>query len=121
DLPHETFAKTASDVPRTRRKNEEALVRFVEYRIYEDLRRGWRVVQPNLEQAGLMRIMYEDLGTVCADETPWQRHPILQQAAPAEREWVCRVFLDHLRRELAISADCLQPDEQQRLVRTVNQ
>jgi len=121
DLPQEAYAKTAADVSRTQRKNKEALTKFVEYRIYEDLRRGWRVVQPNLEQAGLMRIGYEDLGQVCADETLWQNHPILRQAAPDERERVCRVFLDHLRRELAISADCLRPDVQQRLVRTVNQ
>jgi ATP-dependent helicase YprA (DUF1998 family)/very-short-patch-repair endonuclease len=121
DLPQEAYARTASEVPRTRQINQEALTRYIEYRIYEDLRRGWRVVQPNLEQAGLMRIGYEDLGAVCADESLWQKHPVPQQAAPEVRERVCRVFLDHLRRELAISADCLQSDEQQRLMRAVNQ
>jgi len=122
DLPAEVYARSPSDdSPRTRRKNEEALTEFVEYRIYEDLRRGWRVVQPNLEQAGLMRIDYEGLAEECAVESLWQGHPILASAAPEERAWVSRVFLDHLRRELALSADCLKPHEQQQLVRSVNQ
>lgn len=29
---------------------------LTEYRLYEDLRRGWRVVQPNLEHVGLLRV-----------------------------------------------------------------
>ena len=31
---------------------------ITEYRLYEDLRRGWRVVQPNLEHVGLLRVGY---------------------------------------------------------------
>ncbi len=34
---------------------------LVEYRLYEDLRRGWRIVQPNLEQCGLLEIQYDSL------------------------------------------------------------
>ena len=34
---------------------------LLEYRIYEDLRRGWRVVQPNLEQVGLLVFEYQGL------------------------------------------------------------
>src|SRR5439155_17206846 len=29
---------------------------LIEYRIYEDLRRGWRIIHPNLEQCGLLQI-----------------------------------------------------------------
>lgn len=34
---------------------------LTEYRLYEDLRRGWRVVQPNLEHVGLLRVGYRGL------------------------------------------------------------
>ena len=41
-----------------------AFTELTEYRLYEDLRRGWRVVQPNLENVGLLRVGYRGLGTV---------------------------------------------------------
>lgn len=121
NLPQEAYARTPSEVPHARRANLQALIGFVEYRIYEDLRRGWRIVQPNLEQAGLMQIQYRDLSDYCADEAIWQAHPVLAQASPDQREWVSRAFLDHLRRELAISVHCLERNHQERLRRTVNQ
>jgi hypothetical protein len=41
---------------------------LTEYRLYEDLRRGWRVVQPNLEHVGLLRVGYRGLESLCADD-----------------------------------------------------
>ena len=41
---------------------------LVEYRIYEDLRRGWRILQPNLEQCGLLHIEYRGLEELCNNE-----------------------------------------------------
>jgi len=40
------------------RNARKAFEDVLEYRIYEDLRRGWRVGQPNLEQSGLLRTDY---------------------------------------------------------------
>ena len=40
---------------------EQALRDVVGYRLYVDLRRGWRVTSPNLEQCGLLRIRYRGL------------------------------------------------------------
>lgn len=121
NLPQEEYAKTSSPVQLLQQKNLEALTDVVEYRIYEELRRGWRVVQPNLEQVGLLKIVYQHLEDICADEVLWSGHPVLRDASPAQRAWVSRVFLDHLRRELAISADCLKPEYQQQMKRRVNQ
>ncbi len=36
------------------------------YRLYRDLRRGWRITSPNLEQCGLLEIGYQSLDEVCA-------------------------------------------------------
>ena len=56
-------------------KNEQAFRQLIEYRLYEDLRRGWRIVQPNLEQCGLLKITYDGLEAVCHDPQPWQKYP----------------------------------------------
>ncbi len=87
----------------------------VEYRLYEDLRRGWRLVQPNLEQCGLLVIDYAELPEVCAYANLWQAHDLLQKAAPATREAIVRVLLDYMRRELAVSTRCLEAEYQDTL------
>ncbi|NCC32497.1 MAG: DEAD/DEAH box helicase, partial [Chloroflexia bacterium] len=48
-----------------KRRNEETLTAYLDYRVFEDLRRGWRITQPNLEQCGLLRIDYLDLHELC--------------------------------------------------------
>ncbi len=102
------------------RRNEEALIRLLEYRIYEDLRRSWRITQPNLEQCGLLTIEYLDLSETAAHQEFWTGHPLLKEAPPAQRERLLMAVLDHMRRELAIDASCLDPDEQPRLRKIVN-
>jgi len=90
-----------------------ALVDVVGYRLAIDLRRGWRVAAPNLEQLGLLRIDYESLARLASDTTAWQaRHPALARASAPQREEICRAILDHLRHELAIGAEHLDPARQ---------
>ncbi|MDP9418658.1 MAG: DEAD/DEAH box helicase [Actinomycetota bacterium] len=87
---------------------ERALRQVVEYRLYTDLKRGWRVTMPNLEQVGLLQVHYVDLAEIAADVDTWARcHPALSAAPPALREELARILLDELRRVLAIDVDCL--------------
>ena len=125
DLPESAYAKSyASNRERGRgrlsRINRRALQALMEYRVYEDLRRGWRVVQPNLEQCGLLHIEYEELDELCRDPGPWQTHPLLASATPETRYQVACAFLDHLRRALAIDASPLGEEAQGQLERDVN-
>ncbi len=85
------------------------------YRLYSDLRRGWRIVAPNLEQCDLLRIEYVDLEEVCATEDLWSGHAALAGAPPEKRRDIAESFLDHLRRHLAIKVDYLNPEYQDRL------
>src|SRR5206468_952190 len=83
---------------------------------YRDLRRGWRVTSPNLEQCGLLEIRYLDLEEVCADRDFWNKcHPALATASPETRKQVSRVLLDYMRRELAIKVSYLMSEEQDRI------
>ncbi|HVX69716.1 MAG TPA: DEAD/DEAH box helicase, partial [Mycobacteriales bacterium] len=87
---------------------DRALREVVEYRIYTDLQRGWRVTMPNLEQTGLLHIRYVDLPEIARDEDTWApRHFALAGADPVLREELARILLDELRRVLAIDVDCL--------------
>ena len=86
------------------------------YRLYRDLRRGWRVTSPNLEQSGLLRMEYLALDEVCTAEDIWEgKHPALVSATSETRKKVSQALLDHMRRELAIQVRYLDTDEQERV------
>lgn len=94
---------------------------LTEYRLYEDLRRGWRVVQPNLEQVGLLRVSYRDLEAVCAEDARWGFHPTIARLSAAERGRILRAVLDQFRLKLAISCRCLEETTQQQIRRRSEQ
>jgi hypothetical protein len=55
-----------------RRQVQDTLRNILGYRIYFDLRRGWRFNNPNLEQLGLLRISYQDLEDLANDLDEWR-------------------------------------------------
>jgi ATP-dependent helicase YprA (DUF1998 family) len=120
-LDQKLYAKEPAQYGPGKNRNEDSLQRLLEYRLYEDLRRGWRVAQPNLEQCGLLIIDYPGLHEMCEAAEPWTQHPLLSQATPETRERVVRAFLDFLRKEMAIDAKVLDFEEQKELRRRVEQ
>lgn len=117
----------------------DALRRVIDYYLYRDLQRGWRVTAPNLEDCGLLRFDYEGLtGTdgLLAEQELWDtgfnirvdretdEHiptPSAIRACPAPlREEILRTLLDVLRRSLAVKVDVLDPQKQLDLVEQTN-
>lgn len=95
---------------------DRALREVIGYHLYRDLRRGWRVVAPNLEQCGLLRVEYQSLRDACKAEDVWQgTHQVLVSASPDERYQVCKTLLDFIRRSLAINVDYLKASYQERI------
>jgi ATP-dependent helicase YprA (DUF1998 family) len=94
---------------------------LIEYRIYEDLRRGWRVVQPNLEQCGLLRIDYMGLKELCTSDTVWDTLPSMRGLAPEKRQEILMGLLDHIRKKLGIYVNCLREQYQQQIRKRVQQ
>ncbi|HOK46264.1 MAG TPA: helicase-related protein, partial [Bryobacteraceae bacterium] len=94
---------------------------LIQYRIYEDLRRAWRIVHPNLEQCGLLRVDYEGLESACSREDLWRELPPLARLSGSERLEILRPILDFCRKKLAIRAECLRETYQQQLRQRVNQ
>jgi Lhr-like helicase len=94
---------------------------LTEYRLFEDLRRGWRVVQPNLEHVGLLRVGFRGLSVLCSDSDRWTFHPALHTMPATDREILVRAILDQFRRKLAISSRCLHETAQQQVRRRCDQ
>jgi superfamily II DNA/RNA helicase len=95
---------------RARRDIEETLRNMLGYRLYFDLRRGWRLNNPNLEQLGILNIDYQDLDKVAADEKEWEGAPaLLRQASSERRRCALKLVLDALRQGLCIKTRYLDP------------
>ena len=115
----------ASD-PEVRFQAEEetkrALRDVIGYRLYRDLKRGWRITSPNLEQCGFLKIKYLSIEDLCQAEDVWGNlHPALSTASPTTRIKVSKVLLDHMRREVAIKVDYLDQNYQDQLKQRSNQ
>ena len=117
------IARTAELDPSTPAAREawRVFTEVTEYRLYEDLRRGWRVVQPNLEQLGLLRVGYRGLEHLCAEDANWHFSLALTGSSPSEREELVRTVLDQFRRKLAVNCRVLQETAQQQLRRRAEQ
>jgi len=96
------------------------MIDLLTYRAFEDLRRAWRVAQPNLEQVGLLRISYEGLDDLVCDDLLWTTAPVMADASPERRRTVLLALLDHMRGLLAIKADCLESSYTQELTKRAN-
>ena len=113
-LPFGLFAVDAEVKFQARTETDRALREVLLYRLYRDLRRGWRVTAPNLEQCGLLHIDYLSLDELCSAEEEWRNaHPALADASPEVRMRVARNLLDYLRRGLAIKVEALNESHQE--------
>jgi len=105
-----------------RDQTDAAMREVITYRLYRDLRRGWRILAPNLEQTGLLRIDYPHVEEACADEKEWsQAHSALAGAKPETRAKLAKVLLDELRRQLAIRVDYLGSQYQEGMLQRSHQ
>jgi very-short-patch-repair endonuclease len=118
-----------------RNATHDALRRVIDYYLYRDLQRGWRVTAPNLEDCGLLTFDYEGLRGdegLLGEVELWSagfsiregreaerliETPAVLRACPMEtREEILRTLLDVMRRSLAVKVDVLDPQKQLDLV-----
>ena len=115
-LPSTSYALNPDLRGQARRNTDRTMREVLAYRLYRDLRRGWRIAQPNLEQVGLLSIEYESVSELATDRTTWQRcHPALAECSPQRRERILVALLDWIRRELAVRVDVLNERHQEAL------
>lgn len=118
-----------------RNATNDALRRVIDYYLYRDLQRGWRVTAPNLEDCGLLAFDYEGLkgeDGLLGELELWtngfsiqrdrENEEFIETPAPLRycpselREELLRILLDVLRRSLAVKVDVLDPQAQLDLV-----
>lgn len=114
---------------------DDALRRVIDYFLYRDLERGWRVTAPNLEDCGLLSFGYDGLvgeDGLLAEKELWDAGltikrgrsaeefievPELLNSCPPEKlEILLRTLLDVMRRSLAVKVDVLDGQKQLDLV-----
>jgi ATP-dependent helicase YprA (DUF1998 family)/very-short-patch-repair endonuclease len=134
-LPFDEYAADPDVRGPARSTTHDALRRVIDYFLYRDLKRGWRVTAPNLEDCGLLTFDYHGLsgddglvgeaelwntGFSVRDGREAERvidTPAVLRASPVEmREEVVRTLLDVMRRALAVKVDVLDPQKQLDLV-----
>ena len=123
-LDFDEYARTKDLILAARDVTNAAFRDVIEYRVYVDLQRGWRLTAPNLEQCGLLEVDYQSLKDLCETDDYWAAeamHPALVDASAEERYNVTKALLDWMRRELAISATNLKRQEQEQLKRKSSQ
>ena len=110
NLGFQEYANYRSDVaamppPTVQRSYREALKKYLVYLALYDLRRGWRVVLPNLEQCALLKIDYADLDEIAAWKEGWDAVPLLCQLPVTARRQLLFQILDFFRLEYAIYSE----------------
>lgn len=93
--------------PAVRAQYEQVFSRYLTYQAVHDLRRGWRVILPNLEKCALITIDYEHLETNAAHEPGWAKVPYLTTLSPQKRIIFLRNILDYFRLEYAVTSKTL--------------
>ncbi len=122
DLPLDLYASDPEIRFQALEETQRALRNVIGYRLYRDLRRGWRITSPNLEQCGLLDIRYASLEEVCAAEDLWEEcHPALVASTPEIRQRISKVLLDYMRRELAIKVSYLTQRDLEQIQQQSNQ
>lgn len=96
---------------------ERTLREVLAYRTWFDQRRGWRYTNPNLEQLNLVKVAYQGLEELAADEDLFRdAPPPLRDASVTTRTAVYRLLLDYLRKGMAIRSAVLEATATEQLL-----
>jgi len=103
------------------RRVKKALRESVGYRVWADLRRGWKITMPNLEQTGQLRLTYAGVDRLAADSAKWaDAGEPLAGASPETRRSLMLVLLDEMRRNICIESEYLT-EERYEAIRRASQ
>jgi len=102
-LAQEEFAQHPSPLPAQADDNNRIFQKILMYRVLNDLKKGWRVTLPNLEQCGLVRIDYKHLKATAEAESFWKDIPLIGLMNIEEKMDFITQVLDFFRKNYAIS------------------
>jgi superfamily II DNA/RNA helicase/very-short-patch-repair endonuclease len=120
NLSQVEFAREPGTLGSSRAENEKALRLYLKYRILDDLRYSWRVILPNLEQCGLLKIEYTDLDELSTDPF-WIAVPMMLEIAPDERRDLLFLLVNYIRNKFAIRSDDYEEANKEQNINIVQQ
>ena len=82
--------------------NTKAFKLYLLYRIFQDLKRGWRYTLPNLEQTALMNIRYRNIDTLAFDNEEFEHIPYMALLPGEVRLEILNQVLMYFRSKFAI-------------------
>ena len=89
---------------------EKALRDVLAHRLWIDQRKGWRYTNPNLEQLGLIRIVYRGIDEFAAKNDLFASgSEVLAAATAKQRSAALTELFNHMRQGLAIEVEDLEP------------
>ncbi|MFW5983262.1 MAG: helicase-related protein, partial [bacterium] len=101
NLRESEFARIPNDeIPNT--TNQQAIEKFLFYKILVDLKRGWRYILPNLELCGLLKIEFKEFDSFVYDESIWKGDILLGKVNPQKRYNILYQILNYFRQSFAI-------------------
>lgn len=102
NLSEHEYARTVSENPEwPDPKNEAALRNYIQLKIIEDLKKGWRYTAANLEQCALLDINYNRLEEFCQKDSFFSNIHCLNEMASADRAKIIVQVLNYFRTSYA--------------------
>ncbi|MFN8261883.1 MAG: DEAD/DEAH box helicase [Chitinophagales bacterium] len=83
-------------------ENGRAIKTYLLYRIFQDLKRGWRYTLPNLEQTALLKVEYENLDKLCSMDDKFKGITFFENITPELRKEILLQLLSFFRTNYAI-------------------
>lgn len=115
NLPFREYANYSGEnepLPQVKEEFNTSFRSALTYQALYDLRRGWRVVLPNLEQCGLLYVDYKFLQATAESEDYWKDLGSGGQLSVEERKELLFQTLEFVRREYALSSENYLTNEQ---------
>ena len=115
NLPFREYSNYSGDTdpfPHVKDEFNKAFRTALTYQALYDLRRGWRVVLPNLEQCGLLWIDYRYLNEVAGADDQWRSLGFAEELTADDRRELFFQTLEFIRREYALSSETYLTNEQ---------
>lgn len=88
---------------------KRAMNQVLAHRLWNDLRRGWRYTNPNLDQLALIRVNYPGIPMLAEDGELFEGTPQLAAVPPDTRAAMFQELFEAMRKGLAIAVDALDP------------
>jgi hypothetical protein len=83
-------------------ENGRAIRTYLLYRIFQDLKRGWRYTLPNLEQTALLKVEYENLDKLCSMDEKFKGIIFFESISPDLRKEIILQLLNYFRTNYSI-------------------